>query len=215
MPASPETPRPRRKPKLSEEALASRLAASLDPKTAAAPSEPMPKRIAAEPPAEKKTMPEPVKPAEPPAALSAVIGALPTSPAPTPEIPAHLFSTGVARLTGAVSTAQELARDTAQSLADTRLKAAHSIVAFQKKLLEMVHANLNEGFAAAHKLVNAPNVGEAIRVQSSFAQTRVKALSDQAAELGSLSARLAQEAREPWAAHMTRSLDRMKTGLSA
>jgi phasin family protein len=147
--------------------------------------------------------------------LSAVIGALPTSPAPTPEIPAHLFSTGVARLTGAVSTAQELARDTAQSLADTRLKAAHSIVAFQKKLLEMVHANLNEGFAAAHKLVNAPSVGEAIRVQSSFAQTRVKALSDQAAELGSLSARLAQEAREPWAAHMTRSLDRMKTGLSA
>ena len=209
MPTTPEPPRepqrPRRpKPKLTDEALASRLAASLDPNTPAEPvsAEPMPKRIAAEPAETAETVrAEPVAPsqaAEPVAAPAA----------------ASLFSTGVNRLTGAVSSVQDMARDTAQSLADTRLKAAHSIVAFQKKLLEMVHANLNEGFAAAQKMVAAPTVGEAIRVQNSFAQTRVKALSDQAAELQTLSAQLAKEAQEPWAAHMTKSIERMKSGLS-
>ena len=118
-------------------------------------------------------------------------------------------------MTEAVSSAQEIARDTARSLADTRLKTAHSIVAFQKKLLEMVHANLNEGFAVAQKIVAAPNVGEAIKAQSSFAQSRVKALAGQAAELGSLSAQLAKEAQEPWSAHMAKSLKRVRTSLGA
>ena len=213
MPTSPETPRPRRsKPKLTEEALASRLAATLDPKIVAetALEEPMPRRVAAEP----MDMPSDL-PAPPPKASAAPEPATAKTPIGGAVPQGTLFGAGVDRLTGAVSSAQEIARDTARSLADSRLVAAHSIVTFQKKLLEMVHANLNEGFAAAQKIVTAANVGEAIKVQSSFATTRVRALSDQAAELRSLSAKLAKEAQQPWAAQMAKSLDKMKSGLGA
>lgn len=202
MTTSPDTPRPRRAKKMTDEALANRLASSLDPKAPApaesAMTEPLPRRIAAEP-------------ADTP--LPTAAGS--DEPAPLATPPGTLFGASVDRLTGAVSSAQEIARDTARSLADSRLQAAHSIVAIQKKLLEMVHANLHEGFAAAQKVVTAPNVGEAIKVQSSFATARVKALTDQAAELRALSAKLAREAQEPWTAHVTKSLERMRSGLGA
>ncbi len=200
MPTTPDPSRPRRsKAKLTEQALADRLASSLDPSMIATESAPQPRPAASKPVA--KTAPR-VPPGA--AAKDSVAAAR-----------FQLFEAGIGRLTGAVSSAQEIARDTARSLADSRLLAARSVVAFQKKLLEMVHTNLHDGFAAARKIVAAPNVGEAIKVQSSFAETRIKALSDQAAELRSLSARLAKESQEPWAAHMAKSLGRMKTGLSA
>jgi len=208
MPTTPDSsPRPRRsKTKMTEAALASRLAAHLDPKIVAAAAEtsepapaPSPKRVAAEPAA----------PPEPPKAVLAK-----TAP-PAQAASATLFGAGVSRLTGAVSDAQEMARDTARSLADTRLQAAHSIVAFQKKLLEMVHSNLNEGFQVAQKIVTAPNVGAAIKAQSSFATGQVKTLTNQAAELRSLSAKLAAATQEPWTAHLAKSLERIKSGLHA
>jgi phasin family protein len=211
MSTSSDTPRPRRaKAKLTEAALANRLAATLDPKVVEAaaqkPAEsaPSPKRVAAEPAMAMEV-------ADP---APAPVEAMPAKP-PVAAAPGTLFGASVDRLTGAVSSVQEMARDTARSLADTRLVTAHSIVAFQKKLLEMVHANLDEGFMVAQKIVTAPNMGEAIKVQSSFASARVKTLTDQAAELRSLSAQLAEEARQPWTAHMTKSLKRMKSGLNA
>jgi hypothetical protein len=205
MPTTPESPRPRRtKAKLTQAALANRLAATLDPKIVATESAP----------------PAPSKPA---AAAPSVKPAVskPATPAPGPgrrapaAAPSQILDAGLDRLTGAVSSAQEIARDAARSLADSRLLAAQSMVTFQKMLLEMVHANLHEGFAAAQQMITAPNVGEAIRVQSRFAKTRIKALGDQAAELRSLSTKLAKEAQEPWAAQMAKSLERLKSGLVA
>ena len=213
MSTSSDTPRPRRaKPKLTDAALANRLAATLDPKAIEVSAQkpaaltPSPKRVAAEP-APLTATTEPV-PALPP------IEVVPAKPL-VATAPGTLFGASVDRLTGAVSSVQEMARDTARSLADTRLVAAHSIVAFQKKLLEMVHANLDEGFMVAQKIVTAPNMGEAIKVQSRFATAGVKTLADQAAELRSLSAQLAKEARQPWTAHVTKSIERMRGGLHA
>ena len=207
MPSTPDSAPRRSKAKMTEEALASRVASHLDRKAVEAAPEP---EIA-----EKRVVAEPeLSPSAPSVALPKAKAA--TVPAEAAlAAPATLFGAGMDRLTGAARSAQELTRDTVRSLADTRLQTAQSLVDFQKKLLEMVQANLSESLAVAQKIMSAPNVGEAIKVQSSFATGRVKALADQAAELRSLTAKLAKESQEPWAAHFAKSLDRVKGSLNA
>lgn len=203
MPVSPEGPKSKKaKTAISEEMLASRLASSLDAGMSpdAAPTVPE----------EALAMPMPVEPSPPKTSLERA-----RAHAKVEHTPSHLFDVGVERLTDAVASAQELARDTAQSLADSRLQAAQSFVTFQRKILEMVHAHLNEGFAAAQKIMTAPSMGEAIKVQRNFASERVRALTGQAAELGSLSAKLAHEAQQPWAAQVAKSFARVRSSLSA
>jgi len=188
--------RKRTKAQAAEHALAQRVAASLDPSTLGmSEAAPAPAELAAEPDVGRGEKQIEARPASP--------------------VQSELFGAGVERLNEAVASAQELARETAQSLADGRLHTAQSLVAFQQKVLAMVHANLNEGFAAAQRIVRAPNVGEAIRVQSSYAQDAVKALTAQAAELRNLSADLAREARQPWTSQLTKSIDRLRHGLGA
>jgi hypothetical protein len=188
--SSDDKPTPKRtKAQAAEHALASRLAATLDPaslgvsKSSPAPAAPKPaKRVAA-------------------------------SPAPAAGGQSELFGAGAQRINEAVASAQEMARETVQSIADTRLQTAQSFVAFQQKVLAMVHANLSQGFAAAQDIVRAPNVGEVIRVQNQYAQGAVKALSAQAVELRTISADLAKGAGEPWLAHWTKSLSQLRHGL--
>jgi hypothetical protein len=201
MPMSTDKRRPRRsKAQAAEHALAHRVAASLDPASLGkAETGPGPAEIAPKPAAPKM------------AKHMAATPAMAVTAGPQSE----LFEAGVGRINEAVASAQEMARETAQSLADSRLHTAQSFVAFQQKVLAMVHANLNQSFAAAQSFVRAPNVGEAIRVQNRYAQGAVKALTAQAAELRSLSADLAREAGEPWKSHWTKSIDRLRHGLGA
>jgi hypothetical protein len=184
--SSDETKRPKRtKAQAAEHALANRVAAALDPTTLG-----MPMAAPPAPPAPAKRLGASTKPTE-------------------------LLEVGAQRINEVVTSAQEIARETAQSMADSRLQAAQSFVAFQQKVLTMVHDNLSQGFAAAQSLVRAPNVGEAIRVQNQYAQGAVKALSAQAAELRTLSADLARGAGEPWRVQWTKSIDQLRHGLKA
>lgn len=103
-------------------------------------------------------------------------------------------------LSDAITSAQDIVRETACQMADTRLNAASALISLQQRLLEIVHANMSASFAVAQKIVSTPNVGEAIAAHRSFAQEQILALTHQAAELRRLSTKLAQETQEPWTA---------------
>lgn len=123
--------------------------------------------------------------------------------APAAVAPAP-FAEPYEAISEALASAQEIARGTALSLADSRLQTARAFISVQQKLLEMAHANLRASFAAAQKIAIAPNFIEAVRLHSLFAQEQVRSLTEQAAELRQLSTAIAEKAPEPWVESLTR-----------
>lgn len=128
------------------------------------------------------------------------------APPPAPDIP---LTAPFEAISEVLVSAQEIARGTAMSLADSRLQSARAFIGLQQMLLQMVHTNLRASFAVAQKIVAAPNFRDAVTLHSQFAQEQVRVLTEQAAKLRQISTKLATDAPAPW----VERLAKIKKGL--
>lgn len=117
------------------------------------------------------------------------------------------FGEGFARMASAVEAAQTLAKEGVESFTASRADTTNQAVALQQKALEMAQANVSSGIAAVQKLMSASNVNEALTIHSDYARDAIKTLSDQAKELQTLSAKLAEDAHRPIAAHWSKTAE--------
>ena len=198
MTSTSATPPPPPKSKAaSTEAVASRMAASLDA-TAVEPT-PAPKAPAVPAVATK----DHGKPAVPAAGF------------PTPDLDGmyRMVKDGISRVSKTVETVQDTARDTTKLMIGSRSLVAERSIGMQRKLLEMMELNFTAGLRAMQAIARADSVKEAVAIQTSYCQDALKTLQSQGETLRTLSADLAKDVREPIQAQVKTSVERMKSAL--
>ena len=88
--------------------------------------------------------------------------------------------------------------------------AGQGAVAFNRKIIDIAHRNLNSVFDLAKSLASAKDLAEMVDLQAAYWQKQFGALTAQAEEVRALSTKATAAAAEPIRAHMTNGMDELR-----
>lgn len=94
---------------------------------------------------------------------------------------------------GLISSAQQTA-STIEGRRDTVRAGAKDV---SNKAVAFAQANVQSSLDYAQKVVSAKDLGEVMRLHSEYVQSQMKALAEQASEMGQMMSRAAMEAARP------------------
>lgn len=101
--------------------------------------------------------------------------------------------------------------DTVEMMEQSIDKAGKGSAEINRKVIGMMQSNLNSGFDLAKNMAGAKNFAEILECQATFARKQFETFASQAEEIRELSTKVASDASEPFKAHMTRSMESLKT----
>jgi phasin len=101
--------------------------------------------------------------------------------------------------------------DTVEMLEESIDMAGQGTAAINRKVIELLQSNVNSGFDLAKELAGAKNVAEIFERQTAFARKQFETFATQAEEIRELSTKVATDTAEPFKAHVTRSMESLKT----
>ncbi|MEG6508690.1 phasin family protein [Methyloligella sp. 2.7D] len=102
--------------------------------------------------------------------------------------------------------AKDAMEDTVQAFEKSFDAYGQGASAFSQKLFEMAQTNMNTSFAFAKQLSEAKDFGEFAKMQQAFMQKQMETFSDQAGEIRTLSAKIAEDASAPIKSQFDRAL---------
>ena len=88
--------------------------------------------------------------------------------------------------------------------------AGQGAVAFNRKIIDLAHRNVNSGFDLAKSLAGAKNLSDIAEVQAAYWRKMFATLTYQAEEVRVLSTKVTADAAEPINAHVTNAMDEMR-----
>src|SRR6478736_6109381 len=88
--------------------------------------------------------------------------------------------------------------------------AGQGAVAFNRKIIDLAHRNVNSGFDLAKSLAGAKNLSDIAEVQAAYWRKMFATLTSQAEEVRALSTKVTADAAEPINAHVTNAMDEMR-----
>ena len=88
--------------------------------------------------------------------------------------------------------------------------AGQGAAAFNRKIIDLAHRNVNFGFDLAKSLAGAKNLSDIAEVQAAYWRKMFATLTSQAAEVRALSTMVTVAAAEPIKAHVTNGMDEMR-----
>jgi len=88
--------------------------------------------------------------------------------------------------------------------------AGQGAVAFNRKIIDLAHRNVNSGFDLAKILAGAKNLSDIAEVQATYWRKMFATLTSQAEEVRALSTMVTAAAAEPIKAHVTNGMDEMR-----
>jgi len=88
--------------------------------------------------------------------------------------------------------------------------AGQGAVAFNRKIIDLAHRNVNSGFDLAKSLAGAKNLSDIAEVQATYWRKMFATLTSQAEEVRALSTKVTADAAEPIKAHVTNGMDEMR-----
>jgi phasin len=87
--------------------------------------------------------------------------------------------------------------------------AGQGAVAFNRKIIDIAHRNVNSGFDLAKSLAGTKNLSEMVEVQAAYWQKLLNTLTSQAEEVRSLATKMAAAASQPLKEQMKRGVDEL------
>src|SRR4249920_267283 len=88
--------------------------------------------------------------------------------------------------------------------------AGQGAVAFNRKIIDLAHRNVNSGFDLAKSLAGAKNLSEMAELQAAYWQKLFGTLASQAEEVRALSTKLVAAAGEPLKEQVKRGVDELR-----
>ena len=88
--------------------------------------------------------------------------------------------------------------------------AGQGAAAFNRKIIDIAHRNVNSGFDLAKSLAGAKNLSDIAEVQAAYWRKMFATLTSQAEEVRALSTKVTADAAEPIKAHVTNRMDEMR-----
>ena len=88
--------------------------------------------------------------------------------------------------------------------------AGQGALAFNRKIIDLAHRNVNSGFDLAKSLAGAKNLSDIAEVQAAYWRKMFATLTSQAEEVRALSTKVTADAAEPLKAHVTNGMDEMR-----
>jgi phasin family protein len=88
--------------------------------------------------------------------------------------------------------------------------AGQGALAFNRKIIDLAHRNVNSGFDLAKSLAGAKNLSDIAEVQAAYWRKMFATLTSQAEEVRALSTKVTADAAEPINAHVTNAMDEMR-----
>jgi phasin len=88
--------------------------------------------------------------------------------------------------------------------------AGQGAAAFNRKIIDLAHRNVNFGFDLAKSLAGAKNLSDIAEVQAAYWRKMFATLTSQAEEVRALSTKVTADAAEAINAHVTNGMDEMR-----
>lgn len=128
-----------------------------------------------------------------------------------PEAFRSAAETAVTQSREAYERSRDAVEGTVEMLEKSFDRAGQGSAALNRRVIDMVQANVNSSFDLARELAGARNVGEVFERQAAFARKQFETFAAQAQEIQEISTKVATEATEPFRTHMKRSAESLRT----
>ncbi len=123
----------------------------------------------------------------------------------------EMTETGIERARASYEQFKDSAQETVDLFDGSAAAFKSGSVDLNTKAIEYAQANLNAGFEFARRAVAVKDVSEFFELQSAFAQNQFKSYAEQAQDLGTLSAKVAETSSKPITEGVMKTIDQAKT----